>query len=467
MDAVVMERMPTLPALARALERGETTSRALVEACLERIADPGGQGQRVYLKLHAAVARQAADAHDTLRRAGQVPHPLAGVPVSVKDLFDEAGHVTRAGARVLAAAPPAARDAPAVARLRAAGLVVLGRTNMTEFAFSGVGLNPHHGTPLNPWDRATGRIPGGSSSGAAVSLSDGLAHAALGTDTGGSCRIPAALCGLVGFKPTARRVPTEGVFPLSYSLDSVGPLGRSVDCCAWLDAVLAGHPMAPPLPRVDAAGLRLAVPQTVVLDDLDAPVAAAFERALARLSAAGARLVDLPLPAFAEVLAVNAGGGLAAAESFAIHRARLAEAGDAYDPRVRVRIERGAALGAADLVDVQRARRDIAARVQVAQAPFDALVWPTTPMVAPALDDLRRDADYARLNMLMLRNPSLVNFVDGCAVSVPCHDAGAAPVGLMLAAGPGADRRLLTVARAVEAVVAPRPDGPAGPEESP
>lgn len=445
----------TLRALAGALAAGETTSRALVEDALERIADPAGEGQRVYLKLHAAAARQAADAHDQLRQAGQGPHALAGLPVSVKDLFDEAGQVTRAGSRVLAEAPPAGRDAPAVARLRAAGLIVLGRTNMTEFAFSGVGLNPHHGTPLNPWDRATGRIPGGSSSGAAVSVADGMAAAALGTDTGGSCRIPAALCGLVGFKPTARRVPTEGVYPLSWSLDSVGPLGWSVDCCAQLDAVLAGQPMAPPLPELPVAGLRLGVAQRLVVEDLDATVAAAFDEALARLSAAGVRIGPAPLDLFDGLDAATAGGGLAAAESWALHRARLAEAGAPYDPRVRVRIERGAAMDAADLVDVQRARAALAARLPTALAPFDALVWPTTPTVAPPLDDLRRDADYARLNMQMLRNPAVVNLMDGCAVSLPCHAAGTAPVGLMLVAGPGADRRLLALARAVEAVVGP------------
>jgi aspartyl-tRNA(Asn)/glutamyl-tRNA(Gln) amidotransferase subunit A len=447
----------TLRQVARALETGATTSRALVEGCLERIADPGGEGQRVYLKLHAAAARQAADALDQLRRSGAHPHPLAGVPVSIKDLFDEAGHVTRAGARVLSDAPPAPIDAPVVTRLRAAGLIVLGRTNMSEFAFSGVGLNPHFGTPLNPWDRATGRIPGGSSSGAAVSVTDGMAFAGLGTDTGGSCRIPAALCGLVGVKPTARRVSREGVFPLAYSLDSVGPLARSVDCCAILDAIVSGDPMAPPPPAADVAGLRLGVPQTLGLEGLDADVSAAFSRALTRLSEAGARITDLPLPLLDEIGPLNAKGGLAAAESHAIHRARLADPAQAarYDPRVRARIERGADMTAADLVDVQRGRLDLAARFHAALAPFDAFVWPTVPTVAPAVDALRAETDYVEINMRMLRNPSVVNLMDGCALSLPCHTEGEAPVGLMLMGAHGTDRTLFALARAVEGVVAP------------
>nr|WP_246422170.1 amidase [Roseospira visakhapatnamensis] len=447
--------------MARALEAGETTSRALVEACLDRVADQGGEGRRIYVKLHAAAARGAADGLDQLRRAGALPHPLAGIPISVKDLFDEAGQVTRAASRVRADAPPAPRDATAVARLRAAGLVILGRTNMTEFAYSGVGLNPHHGTPLNPWDRTTGRIPGGSSSGAAVSVTDGVAHAALGTDTGGSCRIPAALCGIVGFKPTARRVPTEGVLALSFSLDSVGPLARSVEDCALLDAILTGDPLAPPPCLGDLSGQRLGVPRTLVLDDLDEAVAAAFERALDRLTAAGAHVVDVPLSVLARLPEINAGGGVLAAEAHAIHRATLARAGDQYDPRVRARILKGAAMSAADLVDVQRARVSLRAQVLAETAGLDALVLPTTPMVAPPVDALKPEAAYTHINTLMLRNTSMVNFLDGCAISVPCHRAGEAPVGLMLAAAGGRDRRLLALAAAVEAVVSPAAEAPA------
>src|SRR6266436_1253615 len=248
-----------IAALAQELAEGKTTSRKLVEAALARIADAGGEGGRVFTKVHAQDALLAADASDRLRKQGVVPSPLAGLPVSVKDLFDIAGDVTTAGSKILRDRSPAAADALAVARLRSAGAVVIGRSNMTEFAFSGIGINPHYGTPANPYDRVSRRIPGGSSSGAAVSVSDGMAAFALGTDTGGSVRIPAALCGIAGFKPTTARIPREGAFPLSRTLDSVGPLAPSVACCATVFQILAGEPPHP-LNTAALAGLRLGVP---------------------------------------------------------------------------------------------------------------------------------------------------------------------------------------------------------------
>ncbi len=263
--------MRTIEQHAQALADGRTTSRALVEQCLARIADPNGEGARAFIKVHAEQARAMADAMDTLRRAGREPSRYAGIPVSLKDLFDIAGEATPAGSRVLADAPPATAHATVVQRMLAAGFVPVGRTNMTEFAFSGLGINPHYGTPCSPWDRAAQRIPGGSSSGTAVSVSDGMAVAGLGTDTGGSCRIPAAFCGIVGYKPTARRVPITGVLPLAPSLDSVGPLAPSVACCAVIDAVLAGETPTLPVPA-NLNGLRLAVPTNVVLDGMDAAV---------------------------------------------------------------------------------------------------------------------------------------------------------------------------------------------------
>ncbi len=304
------------------------TSRALVEQCLARIADPGGEGARAFVKVHAGQARAMADAMDTLRRVGREPSPYAGIPVSLKDLFDIAGEPTPAGSRVLADAQPATANAPVVQRMLSAGFVPMGRTNMTEFAFSGLGINPHHGTPCSPWDRASRRIPGGSSSGTAVSVADGMAIAGLGTDTGGSCRIPAAFCGIVGYKPTARRVPITGVLPLAPSLDSVGPLAPSVACCAVIDAVLAGETPTRPV-AAELNGLRLAVPRNVVLDGMDATVSSAFDRALATLSRAGAQIAHTHFPAFDEVPAANAKGGFAASEAYAWHRAFLAEKGRA------------------------------------------------------------------------------------------------------------------------------------------
>jgi aspartyl-tRNA(Asn)/glutamyl-tRNA(Gln) amidotransferase subunit A len=341
-----------------------------------------------------------------------------------------------------------------VARLRAAGFIPIGRTNMTEFAFSGLGINPHYGTPLNPYDRGAGRIPGGSSSGAAVSVTDAMAYGALGTDTGGSCRIPAALCGIVGFKPTARRVPTAGAFPLSTSLDSVGPLAATVACCAVLDAVLASEPMAE-LAAFPLSGLRLAVPQTTVLDGMEPAVARAFEAALAALRKAGASVIDIPLRELSELPDINAKGGLPAAEAYAIHRPLIAKAEKMYDPRVLSRILRGQEQDAADYIDLTEARKQFIRRLAAITAPYDALVMPTVPVTAPRLADLEADDAYRRVNFLVLRNPSIANFLDRCSISLPCHRAGDAPVGLMLIGEHGADRRLLAIAAAIEHVVSP------------
>ena len=441
---------PTITSLAAALAEGRTSSRALVEAALARIADPAGEGKRCFLRVYDETARAAADAQDRLRKAGYVASPLAGLPVSIKDLFDVAGERTLAGSTALSDAPPAASDAPVVARLRAAGAVLIGRTNMTEFAFSGVGINPHYGTPGNPYDRR--RIPGGSSSGAPVSVMDGMAVVALGTDTGGSVRIPAAFCGTVGFKPTQRRIPRDGATPLSVTLDSIGPLGRSVACCAITDAVLAGEPPLLP-PAADIAGLRLGVPRSVVLDDLDEAVASAFERTCSTLSRAGARLVDLPLAELKDYAAINAKGGFSPPEAYAWHAELLARRGDDYDPRVRLRIERGRGMSAAEYVTLCRERADFIARVEARTADLDALIMPTVPLIAPEIAAFERDEDFWRLNSRILRNTAIINFLDGCALTLPIHPPGAAPVGLMLVGKGGTDHRLFALGLALEAAI--------------
>ncbi|MFC7397061.1 amidase [Chelatococcus sp. GCM10030263] len=448
-----MRRHPTLAQLSDDLATGRTTSRQLVEECLARIADPAGEGARAFLKVNAEGARAAAEAMDLLRAANAAPSPFAGIPISVKDLFDVAGEVTTAGSRVLAGNPPAERDAAAIARLRRAGFVLIGRTNMTEFAYSGLGLNPHHDTPRSPWHRDEARVPGGSSSGAAVSVADGMAHAAIGTDTGGSCRIPAAFTGLVGYKPTARRVPLDGVVPLAPTLDSVGPLARSVACCASLDAVMAGEPLVDAAP-VSLDGLRLVVPTTVALDDLEPVIAAAFSAALERLSAAGARVEERAFPEFAEIAGINAKGGFPAAESHAWHRALLETGAAAYDPRVASRIRRGASQSAADYIALVEARRSLVDRATARLAGIDALVMPTVVMLPPRIADLADDDAFTRANLLVLRNPTLINMIDGCAISLPIAAEGDAPVGLTLAGPAGADRRLLAIAAAAEALLA-------------
>ena len=448
--------MVTLRGLAGELAAGATSVAELVESCLERIA-ASSEGAATFLQVDAEGARRAAHQVDQARRRGQAG-VWAGIPISVKDLFDVQGQVTTAGSRLLLTAPPAAADAPVIARLRDAGFILIGRTNMTEFAYSGVGLNPHYGTPRNPWDRATVRIPGGSSSGAAVSVAEGMAHAGLGTDTGGSCRIPAALCGLVGFKPTARRVPRAGVYPLSPTLDSVGPIARSVECCALVDAVLAGIP-AEPLPSTPLAGLRLGLPRSWLLEDMDAAVGAAFERALELLAGAGAQVVEVPLAALDELPGINAKGGFSAAEAWEHHRRLIAAHADGYDPRVLARILRGREQDAADYIELGRRRADFIARLAPVLSSCDAWLMPTVPIVAPAIAELAADDAYARINMLLLRNPSVVNFIDGCAVSIPMHAPAAPPVGLTLFHTALADRRLLALAAAVEAALNRHMDG--------
>ena len=445
--------MWTVAQLAADLAVGRTTSRRLTEQALERIADPAGEGKRAFLKVYAESALAEADFSDRLRKAGVRRSPVDGLPVSLKDLYDVAGDVTRAGSRIMEKNPLAKADALAVARLRAAGAVFVGRTNMVEFAFGTTGINPHYGTPKNPWDRKTGRIPGGSSSGAAVAQADGMCVMALGSDTRGSIRIPAAFCGVTGFKPTTRRVPREGAFPLSTTLDSVGPLANSVACCAVYDAILAGEPPEP-LSELPAKGLRLLVPKTEVRDGLDPEVASAFSAALEKLGRAGASIAEKPVPAFDRQGEYFKGGGFAGAEAYAIHRKnaeRLAE----YDPRVAKRVLLGKDLSAADYLDFVRLRAEFQREVEAVVAPFDAFLLPTNPCIAPPIAEVdASDEAYFRWNMRILRIVGLVNFLDGCAASLPCHASGTAPVGLMVCGPAMSDRRILAVAAAVEQALA-------------
>src|SRR3984893_2093806 len=447
-----MKNAPTLASLADDLERGRTSARKLVDECLARIADPSGEGARTFIHVDAEAAIEAAEAMDRLREVKAAPSRYAGIPVSIKDLFDIKGQVTRAGSRALEDSAPAEADATVVARLRRAGFVVIGRPNMTVFAYAGIGIHPHCGAPKGAWRRDVGHVPGGSSSGAAVSVVDGMAHGGLGTDTGGSCRIPAAFNGIVGFKPTQRRVPLDGGVPLSFSLDSFGPLARTVGCCAVLDAVLADEAVTPLQPR-SIKGMRLAVPTTVALDDLDDDVARTFERALETLSRQGALIERIAVPEFLDVGVMNAKGGFAASESFAWHRYLIASKGDVYDPRVRVRILRGEAISAADYIDLVNARRSLIARANARLAPYDALVMPTTANPPPRIADLADDKAFAAANLRALRNCTLINMIDGCAISLPAQREGEVPVGLMLASSGGSDRRIFELAAAIEGAI--------------
>ena len=442
---------PTLGQLAADLAAGRTTSRQLTEEALARIEDPKGEGKRAFVKVWRTQALAAADASDLQRKAGIVLSPLAGIPVSIKDLCNVAGETTLAGSKALDDAKPAAADAPVVARLRAAGAVIVGSTNMSEFAFSGVGFNPHYGTPGNPADRK--RVPGGSSAGAAVSVADRMAVAALGTDTGGSVRIPAAVCGLVGFKPTARRVPIDGVVPLSTSLDSIGPLANSVEDCAIVDAVFAGEPISVPA-AAPLAGLRFAVPKHFVMSELDPTVTAAFERACKALSAKGVKIEQIDLAELDELPTINATGGFAAAESYAWHRDLIARRGNEYDPFVHPRIMRGKDMSAADYIELLARRADLQRRVSAITSNYDAVIMPTCAIVAPTLDEVATSDGFVKKNMLLLRNTSVGNFLDRCGISLPCHAAGELPVGFMLMGETMADKRVLAMARSVAPVVA-------------
>ena len=427
------------------------------EALLRRVLDEARQpaAAHVYTALFDDSALAAAREADRRLAHGEALPVLAGLPVSVKDLYDIAGRPTRAGSVMRDDAPPAAHDAESVARLRRAGAAITGLTNMSEFAFSGVGINPHHGTPRNPCDTNVARIPGGSSSGAAVSVALGQAVAGLGSDTGGSIRIPAALCGLVGFKNTQSRTPLAGAFPLSFTLDTVCAMARSVDDCLIVDAVLAGAPL--PVVRRPLQGLRLALPQTLLLDALEPAVAQAFEAALQTLSKAGAHIVRIPLAELAEVAQINAPGGFSAVEAFSVHREAMHTQRERFDPRVAARIALGEKVSAADYITMQRRRRDWIARTTHALAGFDAVLCPTVPISAPPIADLvASDEAFFKANGLLLRNTFLFNFLDGCAFTLPCQEPGQAPVGLMLAAPGGHDAALAAIAQAVEAALAAR-----------
>ena len=443
----------TIVELSQLLANRKITSRQLVEQALVAIKDPQGEGSRTFLSVHESEALAAADQVDAQRRDGAKLPALAGIPISVKDLFDEASVTTLAGSTVLVGTPAATRNSTVVERLRKAGAVIIGRTNLVEFAYSGLGLNPHYGTPKNAFDRATGRIPGGSSSGAAISVTDSMAGGAIGSDTGGSIRIPAALNGLVGFKPTARRVPLDGVVPLSFTLDSAGPIAKTVADCALLDRVLAAEEDSVPA-RAQLSGLRFAVPETVFQSDLSPAVAESFREALGRLSAAGATIADLPMAEFAQAAAVNPRGALISAEAYWWHRQWLKDGADKYDPRVLVRIRAGETMTAASYIDLIKLREQFIRTINAAAAGYDAMLMPTTPETAPTIAEAGKDDEtYTRLNLRMLRNAAVVNLFDGCALSIPCHVPGTAPVGIMIAGTQGTDRRILEVGLAVEGVV--------------
>jgi aspartyl-tRNA(Asn)/glutamyl-tRNA(Gln) amidotransferase subunit A len=430
------------------------SSRERLAAALQRIDDPKGEGARACLTVYREAAQAAAEAADARAKAGITLGPLDGAIVTIKDLFDVAGEVTRAGSPVLAEeGKPAAEDAVIVRRLRSAGAVIVAKTNMTEFAFSGIGANPHFGTPGNPADRR--RAPGGSSAGAAVAVADDMCEIAIGSDTGGSCRTPAAFCGVVGYKPSRQRGPTDGAFPLAYTLDSIGPLAKSVSACAAADAVMAGE--APrPLEAAPHANLHLGVAQGMPLERLDDTVVKSFAGALETLNKAGVRLSEEMLtPLFDGMNEVNKlGGGITPTEAFAVHRDRLDRRGDDLDQNVRRRIERARPNTAADYIEMLRRRADLVRAMDARLADIDVLVIPTSAIVAPILAELEAPDEFARRNAMSLRNTSTWNFFDCCAISLPLPKQDGQNTGFMLVARNGHDHRLFRIAAALEKVLA-------------
>jgi aspartyl-tRNA(Asn)/glutamyl-tRNA(Gln) amidotransferase subunit A len=424
------------------------TSTQKLETALTAIAAAGDEGRRIFTRLYADQARAAARAADQRAAAGQSLGPLDGRIVSIKDLFDVAGEATTAGSALLQGAEPAAHDAVVVRRLRAAGAVIVGKTNMTEFAFSGVGINPHYGTPGNAKDILC--IPGGSSSGAGVSVARGMAEIAIGSDTGGSVRIPSALNGLVGFKPTQARVTREGAFPLSFTLDTLGPLCRNVADAAAADGVLAGIPHVH-LPQRAVRGLRVGVPRGLLFSQAHDEVLAAVESALAQLAGAGAHVSDETLDdLLGEPFRLQERGTLVAAEAAWIHRRWVDSQPGAYDPIVLGRIRRGQALDAATYVGIQQARAALLPALDARMAGLDALLLPTVPLLAPRIDAVQDEEVFLRTNALLLRNPSVFNFFDLPAMSLPLPRGGGMAVGLMLVGRRGADRDLLALGAAIE-----------------
>ena len=426
------------------------TTMTALDAALAKAARP--EARHVFTRLMEDSARAEAAAADGRRKAGINLGPLDGVLVTIKDLYDVAGMVTTAGSKILADAAPAKADAPVIARLRRAGAVLVGRTNMTEFAYSGLGLNPHYGTPgSGPGGR---HVPGGSTAGGAVSVSLGIAPLTLGSDTGGSTRIPAAFNGIVGFKPTSPRVPTAGAFPLSYTLDSVGPMGRSVADCAAMDAVLAGIE-AEALPRVPLAGLRIGVPRGWLFSEMEAEVGAAFEAALVRLEAAGARIADVDYEdLFAAMREANTIAQIGACEAAQIHAANLKERRDGFDPRVRSRIEGGVRVPAPAYIEVRRRREALKAPFAARIADVDVLALPTTVLRAPLITPLEQDdALYTATNVKVLRNTNPFNFFDCPALTMPLPVSDGLPIGFMIAGAPFADRRLLAIGAAMDPVL--------------
>ena len=441
----------TIATANKALDEEKISSVDLVSTAFREIEREEGEGPRTFVRTFKNSAITQSAASDALRKMNVPQGPLAGIPISVKDLFDVQGEPTSAGSKELAAiAEPAEMDATVIARLRAAGAVFLGHTNMTEFAYSGLGINPHFGTPLNKWDRVTGRVPGGSSSGAAVSVVEQMAVAAIGSDTGGSIRIPAAFNRLYGFKPSFGRHSLKGVFPLGRSLDTVGPIANSMACCRVIDHIMAGLPV-PQANMRSMQGLRLGILETIALEGLDVEVAGAFVRALEAISQAGARLERIKVDAINRFTEIGQMGSVVGPEAYHAHRSFLAQHGQGVDPRVKSRIEAAANISAADYIEMLDLQKDMQERTHLATRNYDAVLMPTVAVVPPEIKPLlTSDALYSETNLKILRNTAIGNLLGRPAATIPIGAKDTAPVGMMIMGEDGDDASVQDIAESMD-----------------
>lgn len=437
---------------SRLLKSGQLSASSLLESCLQAIDTPAGERERAFKKLYRTEAREAAKLANEQTPISAAAGPQAGIPVSIKDLFDVAGETTSAISRIFDQAPPVKKDAAVIARLKAAGAPIIGRTNMSELAFTGIGTNPHFGTPLNPFDRARGRIPRGASSGAAVSVTDGMCLGAIASDTDGSKRTPAALCGLVGFKPTSSFVPMDGVFPLSPSLDSIGSIARTLSCCVRLFEVISGTDCSDVVAR-PLAGLRLLQPDSYLLEGLDANVAEMYDSALSRLTEVGAKIHKKKCRALDRIPTLRTKGGYPAVEAYAALGYKIRQSVGPMDEFVRRRVFQGKTITSQDVADLDKERALLRAELEVELLQFDAVVVPTVPCIAPAIAESSDIEHHEHFNALLLRNTSWVNLLDGCAITIPCHQDFSPSVGLTIALKNGADKDLISIAYSVERVL--------------
>ena len=449
-----------LQTLAGALQRGELSPVELTQYYLERIDRLNG-AFNAYLHVEPERAVAAARAAEQALLAGDSVGPLHGIPIALKDLIDVAGMPTAGGSVVYRDMPT--RDATVTRRLRQAGAIVLGKAHQVELAFGGVGTNSHYGTPWNPWDTVTHRAPGGSSSGSAVCVAADLAPAAIGTDTGGSVRIPAALCGLVGLKPTFGRVSKAGLMPLDSQLDCAGPLARTVADAALLYQAIAGPdpedatthalPLDDPLATLydDVAGTRLRIPREYFWDDVDPEVEAAVRASVQTFADLGLDVDEIAIEELDDVAEVRARGRLIAVEAYLNFGAEIESDPSGFDPVVLSRVQDGESMRAYEYMSIKRDNARLRARFAQSTRHIDVLLAPTTPVVAPAVDDIDDRERYAETNLLLLRNTSAANALGLCAISVPCgFTRDGLPIGLQLIAPACGELLLLRLARAYE-----------------